>query len=263
MTQAVNIKNHQFDAWSEKLMALPPQLPEWRWAAVKSKEYREQYKSFPVVECNEPMVDCADYGLLSSDFYLRRLLKGAKEFAPAFEAGFLNSSAFLRRSIVSDLAAVDHELRAHGLFLHVLSGWRHTRVQELAIEWASQQYGKEAASTRYASPNFTPHSTGAACDLELWSIQTGCSLTKVDPQDDISFCGFEERTDHTPDEVLKRNVRRLLFHVMCTPDVCLPKEKCFTIHPGEAWHFGRGDLMSAFFERANSAIYGKIDVVGK
>lgn len=263
MAQIPNIQSHQFDAWSEELMVLPPQMPEWRWASVKSKEYREKYESYPVAECAEPMVDCADYGLISSDFYLRRLLKGAKEFVPAFEAGFLHPTAFLRRSIVSDLANVDRALRKHGLFLHILSGWRHSRVQELAIQWASQQYGKESTSTRYASPSFTPHSTGAACDLELWSMQTGCSLSKVDPQDDISFCGFEEKKDHSPDEILKRNVRRLLFHVMCTPNVCLPKKKCFTIHPGEVWHFGRGDSMSAYFEEADSAIYGKVDVVDK
>jgi hypothetical protein len=256
------IEEHQFDAWAMDLMTLPPVLDDAQSALVWGGDkawYREKYAAMPIAECREPMVDCAEYGLVSREFHLTKLCNGERAFLPALESGLLYPTVRVRKGIASALRRGDQLLRQHDLFIFVMSGWRSPRLQQLAIDWASSKFGRASATVRFAGPSVTPHATGGACDLELFSLQTGKSLTKVEEGDDISFYGPENGTNLTRAEILKRAARRILYHVLCDTNGCVSAADALTIHPGETWHFGRGDSLSALLNGEAAAIYGPVD----
>jgi hypothetical protein len=256
------INAHRFDDWSLNVMALQPHIDEERaeliWGGANAW-YRERYAALPVAESGEILVDCAEHGLVSREFHLTKLCNGERQFLAALDAGILFPTVRLRQSIAIALRKADQELRRHDLYIFVMSGWRSPALQRIAIEWASSKFGRTSANIRFAQPQVTPHATGGACDLELYSLQTGESLTKVDDGDDISFYGPERRSGLSDAETAKRSVRRILFHALCGASAGLLPSEQLTIHPGETWHFGRGDPLSAILNGDAVAVYGPID----
>lgn len=267
--QADIIKNHKFDSWTQQLMQKAPTLDQWQIDQIKADRlhgpYRQKYQSLPIKDNNEPLVPCSIHGLVSKDYYFNKLADGKLEFLSALRQNLFYPVAWLRKTVVLSLAKVDEVLRQHGLFLVVVSGWRHPQVQELAIQWAKETLGSEETIRRFANTDpsqpkyLVPHQTGGACDLEIWSKQLSQPLTRMDHiYDEVNFFKLEQKEGLSEEEMLKRQVRRLMYHVLCTPSVCLPKDKVFTIHPGEFWHFGFGDPLTAFFRRDKYAIFGDI-----
>lgn len=225
--------------------------------------YREDYRRLPIKDNGELLVSCSSFGLVSKDYYLNKLVDGEMSFLPALEKKLFSPVAWLRQTVAESLRQVDEELRRHDLFLVVVSGWRHRDVQRLAIEWAKKVYGEEETIRRYANVDpaqpqaVVPHETGGACDLELWSAQLNRPLSRMEEGDEISLYRWEKAEDLSEEKRAKREVRRLLHHVVCTPEVCLPEEKIFLAHPGEFWHFGYGDPLTAYFRHEPYAIYGR------
>lgn len=262
------IREHKFDNWTKDLMSVKPVIEQWQVdQIVADKElgpYRKKYQQLPIHDNGEPLVSCASHGLISKDFYFMKLADGDMNFLPALEKKLFWPFAWLRQTVVQSLKKVDEKLRKHDLFLVVNSGWRHPDVQKLAIEWSRKHHGEKETIRRYATifetekgKKLAPHTTGGCCDLELWSLQTGKSLSRLDQKgDEINFFKLEQRNDLAEVELTKRNLRRILYHLLCTPGICLPKEKVFTIHPGEYWHFGYGDPLTAFFNQKPYAFYG-------
>jgi len=58
-------------------------------------------------------------------------------------------------------------------------------------------------------------------------------------------------------EKTKRKIRRVLFHCLTTPGICLNRKDICVIHPGEFWHFGSGDPLSAYLSQEKFARYGE------
>ena len=260
-----NLFGHLFDDWCWDIMGLPPILDDWQIAQVVDKlgPYREGYRNLPIEDNHEPLVSCSSFGLVSKDYYLNKLADGEMIFLPALEKKLIYPIAWVRKSVAESLKIVDDLLRKHGLFIVITSGWRHSQTQELAIKWSRQKYGETETDRRYANVDdsqqkvIVPHQTGGAVDLELWSLQTNRPLTRIESTDDeINFFVLEKKANITEPEVNKRYVRRLLFHLLTSPNVCLPDTRLFTIHPGEFWHYGYGDSLSAFFKKEPFAIYG-------
>lgn len=138
----------------------------------------------------------------------------------------------------------------------VNSGWRDTSVQSVAKSLISKEFGNPYAVMAIAAGLVTPHSTGGACDLELWSLQIRQPLSYSYPNDLINAFILEQKTDLNKADLIKRRIRRILFHVLTTPEVCLSPSETLTIHPGEFWHFGDGDPLSAYLNREKFARYG-------
>jgi D-alanyl-D-alanine dipeptidase len=262
MDQVSRILQHDFDDWARALMEARPLLSDRHHQLIFGSNvtsYRSQYGEVAIRENGEPLVDCAEYGLVSREFHLTKLCQGERAFMAAVEQGILHPTVRVRRGIATALGKVDQKLREHGLFIFVMSGWRSPQLQRIAINWASSKFGEASASRRFATPTTTPHATGGACDLELYSLQCMESLTKVDEGDDISFHGPELKEALSEPERLKRGVRRILYHAVTTGRVGLSADERLTIHPGEAWHFGRGDSFTALLRDEPFAIYGPVD----
>ena len=260
---------HMFDGWARDLMSTPPVIDKWQVEQLKADivdgPYRDEYRKLPIVDNGEPLVACSNYGIVSKDYYFNKLADGEMVFFPALEKKLFYPVAWLRKTVAESLQKADRLLRGHGLFLVVNSGWRHPQVQELAIEWSKKFHGEKETTRRYANvdPNrpksVVPHQTGGACDLELWSLLLNKSLTRMKKNDEIRFYELEMKNNLTNDETERRFVRRILFHVLTTPKVCLDEKHVFLIHPGEFWHFGFGDPLTAYFRHEPCAIYGSIE----
>jgi hypothetical protein len=93
--------------------------------------------------------------------------------------------------------------------------------------------------------------------LELWSLQINKPLSFSYPGDLIGFYELEMKNNLSPIEKTKRDVRRILFHALTTSGICLDERETFIIHPGEFWHFGSGDPLSAYLARQKFAKYGE------
>lgn len=262
------IDKHSFDSWSKDLMNTPPVINEWQNQQVGEKNdgpYRKGYQELPIKENGDPLVNAAAYGVISWDYYLNKLfdelLNNNKEFLPAFENRLLFPFAWIRKSIAVRLQKADKLLRQHDFYLSLNSGWRHPNIQQIARDLATKRAGTEVANQLFSNPQtgVSPHSTGGACDVQLWSLQTGDHLDFTYLGDDYGFYNLELKKDLDDSEKKKREIRRILYHVLCTPSVCLTKREVLTIHPGEYWHFGDQDPLSAYLKGQPFAEHGPIE----
>jgi D-alanyl-D-alanine dipeptidase len=112
-----------------------------------------------------------------------------------------------------------------------------------------------------------PHSTGAAFDLEIWSLEIGCRLEMYYTEGGANvynaYAMEKLALDGTrPGEeafVTALCNRRILYHVLCTKGIVFESDsELFCNHPGEFWHFGIGDPLSAYLSREPAARFGII-----
>ena len=262
----------QFTRAIQALRDTPIPVDAWQQAQVGDANdgpYKSGYPQMRVVDSGEPLVDVSRFGLVSSDFYLDRLLLGDSHLRPALEQGHFWSRAYLRESHARRLARADAYLRENGLFLFVASGWRSPQLQGIIKAAYAAEHGEERAGQVFASvtPGQAPppHSTGAAFDLEVWSLQGSARLEmyyRHQNQDIYSGYVLERMSashsaagDDRFDTALRN--RRILHHVLCTRGVVFARdEELFCAHPGEFWHFGDGDPLSAYLSRQPVARYG-------
>lgn len=235
-----------------------------------SGPYKQAYPEMLVKPSNEPLVNVSEFGVVSSDYYLSEYLSGNRYLQKAVNQGLLWTSAYLRRSHVKRLQLVDSHLRSNELFLHIQSGWRDSSLQQMIKQQFAEQKGEEQANRLYApvieraAP--PPHATGAAFDLEIRSL--------VDGERQEIYCTFDNRQiygAHELEAIVESNLkvseelhvrkavenRRILFHCLCSEGVVFhDKNDLFTPHPGECWHFGDGDPLSAYLNKEPFARYG-------
>ncbi len=260
---------HTFDSWTQRLMDTGPVIDGWQRKQVGPKNdgpYRTGYQNLPIHETNEPLVPLGYYGVSFAEYYLDKvydyLLDGNNVFLPLVEQRIIWPFVWVRQSIATKLVRADALLRSHGLFLKVVSGWRSPIVQELAKDEATKKLGIDAAKRLFAATRvskaqvISPHATGAALDIQLYSLETFKNLSASDKNDEFGFYNLEIKPDLTKENEMKKKIRRILYHVLCTPDICFTQTETFTIHPGEFWHFGYGDPLSSYLMKQPFAKYG-------
>ena len=252
------------------LKKTPIPIDRWKYQQVgkfNDGPYKKEYPKIQVTECGEPLVNISEFGLVSSDFYLDEYLAGKSYLGEGISKNLFYSKALLRQSVAQRLQKVDGFLRSQGYFLHIQSGWRHPDIQSLVKGEYAKENGQEAADKLFApvingaAP--PPHSTGGAFDLEIRSLSDGLrqELYYVHEGRHIygSYYLEEIATDIASISLELINIlenRRMLYHILCTPDVCLSEDEVFCCHPGECWHFGDGDPLSSYLSRHNVAKFG-------
>lgn len=219
---------------------------------------------------DEACVDVREQGLRGHNFYNAR-------HNPPYNLSVPGSigELLLRRSVVERLRAVDARLAAMGLGLYLLDAWRPQAIQRFFHdvwfpEWLSARTPElegealvaevekywSAPTSGENSPS--PHSTGAAVDLTLVSLETGHPLYMGGLFDDLTelawtdwFERFEPQS--MSDEEARAN-RRILHWAM--------SDAGFANNPTEWWHYSWGDQMWAKLSGAASAIYGGCQPLG-
>lgn len=263
---------HTFDPWAQDLMNTPPLIDEWQKEQVGPKNngpYRTGYQNLPIKENNEPLVPLGFYGVSFAEYYLDKvydyLLDGNDSFLPLIEHRVIWPFVWVRQTIAERLVRADALLRSHGMFLKVVSGYRSPIVQELAKSEVTKKLGAEEAKRLFAATAVnevkvvSPHATGAALDIQLYSLSTFTNLSQSSRNEEFGFYNLETASKLDGDLEVKKKVRRILYHVLCTKDICFPENETFTIHPGEFWHFGYGDPLSCYLKQDPFAIYGPIE----
>lgn len=257
----------------EEIKNTPIKLDDWMIEQIgvdNGGPYKDAYPKIPVRDSNIPLVSVSDYGIVSSDYYLGEYLSGKEYLESAVKEGLLKSFAYLRQTHIERLKVVDEFLRKHGYFLHVQSGWRHPRIQEIVKKEFARINGEDQANRMFApviegaAP--PPHATGAAFDLEVRSLKygrrqelyyavNGKQIYGAHDLERIASNSLEVSDDELAKEVIKN--RRVLFHCLCTLGVVFTNEDdLFTSHPGECWHFGDGDPLSAYLNKEPFARFG-------
>ena len=220
---------------------------------------------------DEGCVDVRDHGLRGHNFYNAR-------HNPPYNLSVPGSipDLLLRQSVVDRLCLVDRRLAGAGLGLYILDAWRPQAIQRFFHdvwfpEWLSDRSpgltGEalvEEVEKYWSAPTAgenspSPHSTGAAVDLTLVSLETGHPLYMGGLFDDLTelawtdwFERFEPQS--MSDEEARAN-RRLLHWAMSGAG--------FANNPTEWWHFSWGDQMWAKLTGAHSARYGACQPLGR
>jgi D-alanyl-D-alanine dipeptidase len=257
----------------DELRFAPIPIDTWRDTQVGDNNdgpYKQNYPKIPVNDdTNRELVDLSEFGLVSSDAYMDQLLRGDSYLAEAFSQGLLWSRALARPLHARLLARADAFLRANSLFLFVSSAWRHPDLQKLITSDFAAKHGADQARRMFApvldghAP--PPHSTGAAFDLEIWSLETSSRLEMyyTDGSRNVYNAYAMEKLAlgdrHLTDDAFLTSLRnrRILYHVLCTKGVVFSQDsELFCNHPGEFWHFGIGDPLSAYLSRELMARYG-------
>lgn len=192
---------------------------------------------------------CSNFGLMSRNYYLTSGFFG--RIPEAHE--YLNKEIFLRSSILQSLKKADEFLCEHNMRLLILSGYRHPRLQAMILEEASRKIGSEKASRLLSDPCvYSPHTTGAAFDLEVWDEnKRGALLTKIEGI--VDRMTLEKKRRFTLREREVRDNRRMVHNLLAT-EIILGSEK-FVPHPFEYWHYGRNERLSAFFSERNHPVF--------
>lgn len=259
-----------------ELRKTPIEIDPWMLLQVgfdNDGPYKDEYQRIKVLDSKEPLVNVSESGIVSSDFYLTEYLSGKKYLEEAVNKGLLKPFAYLRKSHTTRLQKVDNFLRRNGFFLHIQSGWRHPELQEIVIRQYAKEHGKSKARRLFAPVKEEsappPHATGAAFDLEIRSLDDARRQELYWSHEDkniYSASELELLVKNNPEllDLLElRNVlenRRVLYHCLCTKGIVFDDEKdLFTPHPGECWHFGDGDPLSAYLRKEKHARYGLIN----
>lgn len=258
----------------EKLKNLPVPIDHWILKQVglnNEGPFKKNYQALKKKEIDEKLVDVSHFGIVAKDYFYENL-KHHSIYLNAVKKGLLTPQTYLRKSHVERLVKVDDFLRKNQFFLVITSGWRHPQLQVLAKKCYRNKFGSRRADAMYAGgKNWivpVPHSTGAAFDIEIWSRQTGKRLnTRIKYKDEPVYGHYKAEiiAEQDPDffnSDANRKVlgnRRLLYHLLCTKGVIFNrKEDLFISHPGEVWHYGDGDPLSAYLRRDGHIRYGLI-----
>ena len=232
-----------------------------------------QWSSIPITDCGEP--------LQSLPFGIYRL-----EPHPYVSLGAPYSSGSdpwrLRSTVVSYLLDAQRTLQEDfpSLCLSIFDAWRPLEVQSFMVEYSinkecdlrglDRQRCEDNSSVEevikdvskfWASPSLSsltppPHSTGAAVDLTLSSldgslIDMGGAIDEIGEISLPNYYASSSKNDLNPNPFLWNKRRNILSRIM--------KSSGFCQHPNEWWHFSYGDQLWAWQKSIPKAIYGRID----
>lgn len=251
----------------EKLRDIPVKIDSWAYEQVGKRNdgpFKDNYQSLEIEECGEILVDTSELDLSSEDYYFQKF-SGEKEI---LAKKLIAEKVFLRESHAKRLAKADKYFRKRGLFIHIVSGWRHPELQKIIKEEYAKKFGREKANRLFASIDRkvpAPHSTGASFDVELKDLSTNKKIEMdfyFNNERMPSLYWAEElfkegKLDSISAEAVKN--RRILYHGLCSESVIFEKsEDLFVAHPGEYWHYGDGDTLSSFLEKEKFIRYGLV-----
>jgi len=199
--------------------------------------------ALPVRECDEPLVDLRDTGVVRID---TRLADG------------LGAYAHVRLSVADRLITAQCQL-PRGLRLLVVEGFRPAAVQERYFAniaarvtranpgWPADRVRTEAA-TYVSPPEVAPHVSGGAVDLTLCTVDgdelpMGSELNATPPEH-----GTECFTASPLINADARANRRTLIDAMSAAG--------FVNYPSEWWHWSYGDRYWALVTGPDHARYG-------
>lgn len=249
----------------ERIRSIPIEIDSWVYEQVGRRNdgpFKDNYQNLEVRECGDPLVDTSDFGLSNEDYYFSRF-KDRKEI---LAKELITEKIFLRKNHAQRLAKADQFFRERGLFIHIISGWRHPQLQKIIKEEYSKKFGQEKADRLFASVNRkvpAPHSTGAVFDVELRNLT---NQKKVDMN--VFFEGEKIASLYWAEELMQNGKldnksveavkhRRILCHGLCSEGIIFnKKEDLFVGHPGEYWHYGDGDTLSAYLRKEPFIRYG-------
>lgn len=249
----------------EKIRSTPIKIDSWAYGKVGKRNngsFKGDYQNLEAKECEECLIDISNFELSGEDYYFSRFAHNEKFLAK----GLISEKIFLRKSHAERLSKADKHFRERGLFLHIVSGWRHPELQRIIKKEYAQKFGREKADQLFASIGGkvpAPHSTGAAFDVELRNLATKKKIGM-----DVFFEGEKISSLYWAEELMREGKidavdmesvknRRILYHGLCTRGVIFEKkEDLFIGHPGEYWHYGDGDVLSAYLRKEPFFKYG-------
>lgn len=240
-----------------------------------SKTYSTKI-NFNHKKINEGVVDIRTMGISGDNYYFHR-------FNPPYYKQIKGSIIELltRISIAEKLVKINKRLLKYGLELYVLDSYRPTEVQQFLYDrwypkylsrvfpnlnypeilikrdmYVAKAYKSSREIDRKAPP---PHSTGAAVDITLRSIESKDQLfmgTVFDDVGEIVHTDFYEKIQRqrllTLSEESALKHRRLLYWSML--------KEGFVNWPDEWWHYSYGDQMWATMNYPNEAFYSNLDL---
>ncbi|MDR3559493.1 MAG: hypothetical protein P4L58_03775, partial [Candidatus Pacebacteria bacterium] len=224
----------------KKLRDIPVSIDNWAYGQVGERNdgpFKDNYQSLEVKDCGESLVDIDELGLSNENCYFQRF-SDQREF---LDKKLITEEVFLRKSHAGRLAKADKYFRRKGLFVHIVSGWRHPELQKIIKEEYAKKFGQEIADRTFASVDLKvppPHSTGASFDVELRDISSDkkIEMNVYFGNERISSLYWAEnlfkegKLDNVSVDAMKN--RRILYHGLCSVGVIFEKsEDLFVVHP--------------------------------
>lgn len=178
------------------------------------------------------------------------------------------SDCYLRESVCQRLVNAAEQLPS-GYSLVVFDGWRPLEVQQaiymqfkeklLAAGWTQGALLDEELSKYVAAPVYRPekplgHLSGGAVDLTITGpdglIPMGTDFDDFSRRSETRF--FEEISNPTIDEMIWRDNRRWLYHLMINAG--------FVNYSEEWWHYDFGNIRWAQYHQVNTRYGGVLSL---
>lgn len=248
----------------ERIREIPIEIDQWARKQVGKRNegpFKDNFQFLRIGQNKEPLVDISKFNLFGEDYYLK--LAGSKNFlAKKLSIGKI----FLRMNHVKRLVRADKYLRKRGLFICIVSGWRHPELQRTIKNNYAKKFGQKRADRLFASIDKktpAPHTTGASFDIELRELYSRKKIEmnlSFGNENINSLCWAEDLLKNkklNPKDVEAVKNRRILYHILCSKGIVFKKSKdLFTAHPGEYWHYGDGDTLSTYLNKKKTIKYG-------
>lgn len=224
---------------------------------------QKPYQQIPIADCGEPLIP------IPLDKFTVEIPHPYEKLGANYDE---RSPYYLRQGIVQALLQAQERLqqRHPGWQIKIFDAYRPVEVQKFMVNYSFNLLLKERGLTReklkpeieqncweevyklWAIPSEDPatpppHSTGSAVDITLVDLE-GNTIDMGGEIDELSRRSEPDFYSHIQDpQALEYQTRRdLLNEVMVFAG--------FRRHPGEWWHFSRGDQMWAWQEKqANPA----------
>jgi len=179
---------------------------------------------------NPDMINLADYGIRGINHYWLNRDKFNISIAELRAAGVEGNFAYINKSVVPAIQAVNDELRQHGLGIIVKDGYRSPELYKLVQQKRYELDGKENTD-RTLNMVTMPHASGFVLDVNLYDLESGEELSlwnRADWPDGIFVGFYKDKTD--PDSRKFQELQDLLIDTMQRHGFKLGSKN-------EIWHF--------------------------
>lgn len=210
------------------------------------------YNAVPIIECDEPMVDAANYPFIREPQHFR---KGYTR----------NPQVWLRQSVAGKLEQIQkNHLQKRDMRFKIWDGWRPRDVQNKIYaacwndfarhypQWDQQLLERAVAQAAIKGSNedfIPPHTTGGAVDLTIVDEVSGEDLDMGSAYCDWKAAPTSCPAKEGPQVGVCDNLRFLLM---------IMQEEGFARDDSQWWHFDYGNQKWAYRSQAGVAIYGEM-----
>ncbi|MBU4247843.1 MAG: hypothetical protein KKG09_10460 [Verrucomicrobia bacterium] len=232
----------------------------WKEQMDAAYELAEQFRRYPVEECNEPLLSLREAAASAGVEMIFSRTKHCSGYDRLF---------FLREGLVDSVLAIARDMKSRGWVLNIEDGYRTRAMQkgiaqvpqvfDLILQRVLWETGSRVPAPEFmlrritaviaTMPKIGTHMSGSALDISVMQAGDGMEVDRGGPYLEIS--------ELTPLASPFISARARKNRAAIT---ALMARHGFSAYPYEFWHYSKGDAYAEYLQKTGKpARYGAVD----